>query len=169
MPRTSPPPAAAVGQQAPPTEPRGAARSSRSPAEISVQHPSGAIARDGSRFPFGCFPGIIRLWKRRCGRASSGVTVLARKPAHVVAALPGLRPHRTLHRPISTRSATKVSHLMTSPETCAQICRCFYAEPPKTGPIASELGVHPDAVRNAVASERFDNSQPAGSIRRRKQ
>ncbi len=57
---------------------------------------------------------------------------------------------------------------MTSPETYAQICRCFYAEPPKTGPIASELGVHPDAVRNAVASERFDQSQPAGSIRRRK-
>ena len=40
---------------------------------------SSAIARDGSRFPFDHFPGIIRLWNGRCGRASSGVAVLARK------------------------------------------------------------------------------------------
>jgi hypothetical protein len=58
---------------------------------------------------------------------------------------------------------------MISPETRAQIRRCVYAEPWKVGAIASELGVHPDAVLNSVASERFDNSKPAGSIRRRKQ
>jgi hypothetical protein len=58
---------------------------------------------------------------------------------------------------------------MISPETRAQIRPYFYAEPWKVGTIASELGVHPDAVRNAIESERFNNSKPAGSIRRRKQ
>jgi hypothetical protein len=58
---------------------------------------------------------------------------------------------------------------MISPETRAQIRRCFYVEPWKVGLIASELGVHSDAVLNAVASECFDNSKPAGSISRRKQ
>ena len=92
--------------------------------------------------------------------ASSGAAVLARKPAGIVAALPDLRPHRTLHRSISTHSTTKVSHLMISPETRAQIRRYFYAEHWKVGTIASELGVHPDAVRNAIESERFQNAKP---------
>ena len=34
-------------------------------------------ARDGSRFPFDRFPGIIRLWMDRCGRISSGAAVRA--------------------------------------------------------------------------------------------
>ena len=38
---------------------------------------------------------------------------------------------------------------MISPEIRAQIRRYFYAEHWKIGTIASELGVHPDAVRNA--------------------
>ena len=41
---------------------------------------------------------------------------------------------------------------MISPETRAQIRRYFYAEHWKIGTIASELGVHPDAVRNAIES-----------------
>ncbi len=77
-----------------------------------------------------------------------------------VAVLPDLRPHRTLHRSISTHSTTKVSHRMISPEIRAQIRRYFYAEHWKIGTIASELGVHPDAVRNAIESERFRNSKP---------
>jgi len=44
---------------------------------------------------------------------------------------------------------------MISPEIRAQIRRYFYAEHWKVGTIASELGVHPDAVRNAIESERF--------------
>ena len=167
MPRASPPPAAAVRQQTPPTEPRRTARSSRPAAGVPVPPSSSAIARDGSRFPFDHFPGIIRLWMGRCGKASSGVAVLAGNPARVVAALPDLRPHRTLHRSISTHSTTKVSHRMISPETRAQIRRYFYAEHWKIGTIASELGVHPDAVRNAIESERFKKLQAAGSIRRR--
>lgn len=44
---------------------------------------------------------------------------------------------------------------MISSETRAQIRRYFYAEHWKIGTIASELGVHPDTVRNAIESERF--------------
>lgn len=44
---------------------------------------------------------------------------------------------------------------MISSELRAKIRRCFYAEHWKIGTIASELSVHPDAVRNAIESERF--------------
>jgi hypothetical protein len=43
----------------------------------------------------------------------------------------------------------ELSHRMISPEIRAQIRRYFYAEHWKIGTIATELGVHPDAVRNA--------------------
>jgi transposase len=49
---------------------------------------------------------------------------------------------------------------MISDETRAQIRRYFYAEHWKVGTIAQELGVHPDAVRNAIESERFKSTQP---------
>src|SRR5579862_7402593 len=49
---------------------------------------------------------------------------------------------------------------MISPETHVQIRRYFYAEHWKIGTIASELGVHPDTVRNAIESERFHNTPP---------
>src|SRR3984893_10654581 len=52
---------------------------------------------------------------------------------------------------------------MISLETRAQIRRYFYVEHWKIGTIASELGVHPDAVRNAIESERFNNSKPLGA------
>ena len=51
---------------------------------------------------------------------------------------------------------------MISPEIRARIRRYFYAEHWKIGTIASELGVHPDAVRNAIESERFKSSKPLG-------
>jgi IS30 family transposase len=44
---------------------------------------------------------------------------------------------------------------MISPETRVQIRRYFYAEHWKIGTIARELNVHPDAVRNAVETDRF--------------
>jgi hypothetical protein len=99
----------------------------------------------------------------RCGKASSGAAVRAANPALIVAVLPDLRPHWTLHRSISTHSTKKVSHRMISPEIRAQIRRYFYAEHWKVGTIASELGVHPDAVRNAIESERFRSSKPLGA------
>ena len=49
---------------------------------------------------------------------------------------------------------------MISPEARAQIRRYFYVEHWKIGTIASELNVHPDAVRNAIESERFNRTQP---------
>ncbi len=52
---------------------------------------------------------------------------------------------------------------MISPEIRAAIRRYFYAEHWKIGTIASELGVHPDAVRNAIESQRFQNPKPLGS------
>jgi len=52
---------------------------------------------------------------------------------------------------------------MISPEIRARIRRYFYAEHWKVGTIASELGVHPDAVRNAIESERFRSSKPLGA------
>lgn len=48
---------------------------------------------------------------------------------------------------------------MISDETRARIRRYFYAEHWKVGTIASELGVHPDAVHNAIESERFKSTQ----------
>ena len=48
---------------------------------------------------------------------------------------------------------------MISPETRMQIRRYFFAEHWKVGTIASELGVHPDAVRNAIDSSSFRNTQ----------
>jgi len=44
---------------------------------------------------------------------------------------------------------------MISPEIRAEIRRYFYAEHWKIGTIARELRVHPDAVRQAIESERF--------------
>lgn len=52
---------------------------------------------------------------------------------------------------------------MISPETRAQIRRCFYAEHWKIGTIARELNVHPDAVRNAIETQRFASAQPVRS------
>ena len=52
---------------------------------------------------------------------------------------------------------------MISAELTAKIRRLYYAEHWKVGTIASELGVHPDAVRNAIESERFRSSKPLGA------
>lgn len=49
---------------------------------------------------------------------------------------------------------------MLPPETRALIRRYFYAEHWKIGTIARELRVHPDAVRNAIESERFRSAPP---------
>ena len=49
---------------------------------------------------------------------------------------------------------------MISPETRVQIRRYFYAEHWKIGTIAHELNVHPDAVRNAIESDRFNRTEP---------
>src|SRR6267154_6570647 len=48
---------------------------------------------------------------------------------------------------------------MIPPETRAEIRRYFYAEHWKIGTIARELNIHPDAVRNAIESDRFNRTQ----------
>ena len=53
---------------------------------------------------------------------------------------------------------------MISPETRALIRRYFYAEHWKVGTIASELGVHPDTVRNAIESQRFHGASLRPSL-----
>jgi transposase len=49
---------------------------------------------------------------------------------------------------------------MISPELRAKIRHYFYAEHWKIGTIARELGVHPDAVRNAIEAQRLGGAQP---------
>lgn len=53
---------------------------------------------------------------------------------------------------------------MIRPETRALIRRYFYAEHWRIGTIASELGVHPDTVRNAIESERFHSASMRPSL-----
>jgi transposase len=48
---------------------------------------------------------------------------------------------------------------MISPETHVEIRRYFYAEHWKIGTIARALGIHPDAVRKAIESDRFHRGQ----------
>ena len=49
---------------------------------------------------------------------------------------------------------------MIDQETRARIRRLFYAEHWKVGTIARELVLHPDTVRLAVETERFNNTKP---------
>ncbi len=48
---------------------------------------------------------------------------------------------------------------MIAPEQIAEIRRLFFAEHWKVGTIATALGVHPDTVRRAVGTERFQPGQ----------
>ena len=158
-------PAAAARQPPPPAEPGRPARSSRPPAGVPVPPASSAtrVTDQGSL-------SITSPASFECGTADAARSIAAactpswrRNQPVLVAALPDLRPHRALHRSVSTHSTTKVSHLMISPETRAQIRRYFYAEHWKIGTIARELGVHPDTVRNAIESERFHSTQAAAA------
>jgi hypothetical protein len=99
------------------------------------------------------------MWNIASQRWRSNHAVTAAGALHR-AALLHLRTHRTLHRSVSTHSTTKVASLMITNEIRAEIRRYFYAEHWKIGTIAAELNVHPDAVRNAIASERFRSTQP---------
>src|SRR4051812_44817705 len=49
---------------------------------------------------------------------------------------------------------------MITPEIFARIRRLFFAQHWKVGTIATELGVHPDAVRRAIEVERFVRTGP---------
>ena len=53
---------------------------------------------------------------------------------------------------------------MITDETSAEIRRYFYAEHWKIGTIASELSVHPDTVRRAIGTDRFQSARVRASI-----
>jgi len=48
---------------------------------------------------------------------------------------------------------------MISAETRVQVRHLFFAEHWKIGTIAHVLGIHPDAVRHAIESDRFNRAQ----------
>ena len=48
---------------------------------------------------------------------------------------------------------------MISAETRVQIRHLFFSEHWKIGTIARELQIHPDAVRHAIESDRFNRAQ----------
>jgi hypothetical protein len=85
--------------------------------------------------------------------------VPARDVACPVPALHRLQPERPVRRSLPTNAALWKRKQMISPETHVQIRRYFYAEHWKIGTIARELNVHPDAVRNAIESDRFHRTQ----------
>jgi hypothetical protein len=60
---------------------------------------------------------------------------------------------------LPTNSTIQRDIQMIDPETHVQIRRYFYAEHWKIGTIASELGIHKDAVRQAIESDRFHRGQ----------
>ena len=120
--------------------------------------------RDGSRFRFDLF---LRQHARvgcEISRTATGgfgrrfeptLSVASRAAGHR-----GSRIHRSFAVLLRTkgpfrRSVSPISHdlgrrSMISPETRMQIRHCFFAEHWKIGTIARELGIHPDAVRNAI-------------------
>jgi len=98
--------------------------------------------------------GFIRFGRRRQSPQPAG------EAAGPLSPLRGLRTKGPLRRSLSTISAVQKKELMISPETRVQIRRYFYAEHWKIGTIARELNVHPDAVRNAIESDRFNRTEP---------
>jgi transposase len=103
----------------------------------------------------------MRLWDIGSGnRNDPGTSEPDGKAANCISALRGLLPQRPVHRSLPTKSLVGERQQMISPETRAQIRRYFYAEHWKIGTIARELNVHPDAVRNAIESSRFNVTQP---------
>src|SRR5712691_263343 len=48
---------------------------------------------------------------------------------------------------------------MIAPEQIAEIRRLFFAEHWKVGTIAAALGLHPDTVRDAVETDRFNRAR----------
>src|SRR5579864_4928831 len=99
------------------------------------------------------------MWTCRSASKPSATTVPAGSTACPTATVPDLRSRGALPRSLSTHSTQKASLLMISPEIRAQIRRYFYVEHWKVGTIASELSVHPDAVRHAIESDRFNRTE----------
>lgn len=103
----------------------------------------------------------MRLWD--IGNSGVNGACAAAHGGKTVPVLRGLPPPGPIHRSLPAKSLVGEKDQMISPETRAQIRRYFYAEHWKIGTIARELNVHPDAVRNAIESNRFNVTQPMRS------
>jgi transposase len=103
------------------------------------------------------------LWDVGIDQARSSLqpgyrSALAREGARAVPVLHRLRTEQPVRRSLPTKTALWKRERMISPETHVQIRRYFYAEHWKIGTIARELNVHPDAVRHAIESDRFNRT-----------
>ncbi|MDQ6706852.1 MAG: IS21 family transposase, partial [Acidobacteriota bacterium] len=110
----------------------------------------------------------MRLWDAgsetgggfiRFGRCYQTLAAAGEDPG-CIPSLHRMRTKGPVRRSLPTISAMRKKEHMISPETRVQIRRYFYAEHWKIGTIARELNVHPDAIRNAIESDRFNRTQP---------
>jgi transposase len=98
----------------------------------------------------------MRLWELRIKLDSPK---LVRPAAAPIFMLHRLRTEWPFCRSLPTNSTIQREIQMIDPETHVQIRRYFYAEHWKIGTIASQLGIHKDAVRHAIESDRFHRGQ----------
>jgi transposase len=98
----------------------------------------------------------MRMWDLRIARDRPR---LASSAAHPVLVLHPLRAEWTFCRSVPTNTTLQREIQMIDPETHVQIRRYFYAEHWKIGTIASQLGIHKDAVRHAIEADRFHRGQ----------
>jgi transposase len=98
----------------------------------------------------------MRLWEPRIEADSPR---LVRPAATAILMLHRLPTQWPFCRSLPTNSTIQREIQMIDPETHVQIRRYFYAEHWKIGTIASQLGIHKDAVRHAIESDRFHRGQ----------
>jgi transposase len=98
----------------------------------------------------------MRLWELRIKLDSPKLVPPAAAPIFM---LHRLRTEWPFCRSLPTNSTIQREIQMIDPETHVQIRRYFYAEHWKIGTIASQLGIHKDAVRHAIESDRFHRGQ----------
>ncbi len=98
----------------------------------------------------------MRLWETRI---EAGSPKLVRPAAAAIFMLHRLRTQWPFCRSLPPNSTIQREIQMIDPETHVQIRRYFYAEHWKIGTIASQLGIHKDAVRHAIESDRFHRGQ----------
>jgi len=98
----------------------------------------------------------MRMWDLRIAPDEPKLAISA---AHPVLVLHPLRTEWPFCRSVPANTTIQRENQMIDPETHVQIRRYFYAEHWKIGTIASQLGIHKDAVRHAIEADRFHRGQ----------
>lgn len=98
----------------------------------------------------------MRMWDLRIAPDKPKLAISA---AHPILVLHPLRAEWPLCRSVPTNTTSQWEIQMIDPETHVEIRRYFYAEHWKIGTIASQLGIHKDAVRHAIEADRFHRGQ----------